>query len=74
VDSFSCDFVIVCHAEAADSILGSLAWRSSTAFEERLARLRPQATASPIEVLAATAMYRSARADLAALTAEPPTA
>ncbi|MCU0940421.1 MAG: beta-N-acetylhexosaminidase [Burkholderiaceae bacterium] len=69
-----CDFVIVCNAEAADSILGSLAWRSSTAFEERLARLRPQATASPIEVLAATAMYRSARADLAALTAEPPTA
>jgi beta-N-acetylhexosaminidase len=69
-----CDFVIVCNAEAADSILDSLAWPSSAAFEERLARLRPPAPARPIEALAVTAMYRSARADLAALTAEPPTA
>jgi beta-N-acetylhexosaminidase len=69
-----CDFVIVCDAVAADVILGSLSWRSSAAFDERLARLRPPGPALSIEALSATAMYRSARADLATLSVEPPTA
>jgi beta-N-acetylhexosaminidase len=66
-----CDFVIVCEAAAADAILGSLRWQSSAAFEERLLRLRPQAPALSIEALQASALYRRARADVAALAAEP---
>jgi len=70
-----CDFVIVCNSgEAADAVLSSLKWRATEAFEARLARLRPQAAALSIDALQSSAMYRRARADVAALAAEPPAA
>jgi beta-N-acetylhexosaminidase len=70
-----CDFVIVCNsADASDAVLGSLKWRSTPTFEDRLHRLRPQGAALAIDVLTSSAVYRSAQADLAALAAETPAA
>ena len=65
-----CDFLIVCNAGSdADALLAELDWRPTAVFDERLQRLRPCGPALPIETLQASAPYRSARADLAALAA-----
>lgn len=66
-----CDFVLVCNdAPAADQVLTSLRWTSSTAFEQRLQRLRPQGVALSNADLRASPAYGAAQADLAALAAE----
>jgi beta-N-acetylhexosaminidase len=68
-----CDFVIACNdGGAADALLGTLKWRPTEAFGDRLRRLKPQGAALTIEALEASAAYRRARADLAALAAEAP--
>jgi beta-N-acetylhexosaminidase len=70
-----CDFVIVCNsAAAADAVLGGLKWRATPTFEDRLLRLRPRGDALSTEALNSSAVYRSARADLAALASEVPAA
>ena len=66
-----CDFVLVCNdPAAADEVIGTLAWRSTVAFEERLRRLRPRGEALPLAALKASAVYLAASADLAELAAD----
>jgi beta-N-acetylhexosaminidase len=70
-----CDFVLVCNdTAAADRVLDTLDWTRSAAFDERVRRLQPRGAPLSIEALQASAMYRAARADLAALAPETPAA
>jgi beta-N-acetylhexosaminidase len=63
-----CDFVLVCNdAAAADRVLGTLRWRPSAAFAERMARMQPRGEALVIDALARTDAYRAARAEVETL-------
>jgi len=65
-----CDFVLVCNdPAAADEVLAEVQWKHTDAFDERAARLAPRGAALSIDALQATALYRSARTDVAALAA-----
>jgi len=66
-----CDFVLVCNSAGdADALIESLRWRATPEFAERLQRLRPCGPATSLDALQDSAIYRGARADLAALAAE----
>jgi beta-N-acetylhexosaminidase len=63
-----CDFILVCNDPAsADRVLADLRWTRTAAFDERLARLRPQGDAMAPEALRTSALYRAAQRDLAPL-------
>jgi beta-N-acetylhexosaminidase len=68
-----CDFVLVCNDRAAaDRVLETLQWTPSPVFEDRLRRLQPTGEPLSISALQASAAYRAALVDLAALAAEAP--
>jgi beta-N-acetylhexosaminidase len=66
-----CDFALVCNdAGAADAVLSGLQWERSSAFEQRLARLRPLGDAPSIDDLQRDPRYRAARRDVEVWRAE----
>ncbi len=62
-----CDLVLVCNDPAAvDRVLAGIRWQQTSAFTERIERLRPRGPAPTMDQLRASELYRGALSDLAA--------